>query len=73
MNGMDSRGSKRVWWWLLFFLVLGALIGYLLRGDLGKESEKPTLSEKTAPSSENTPALAQEKTTTAPEPSEAGG
>jgi hypothetical protein len=73
MKGMDSRGSKRVWWWLLFFLVLGALIGYLLRGDLGKESEKPALSEKTAPSSENTATFAKEEPTTASEPTEAAG
>lgn len=54
MKKMDSSGSRRVWWWLLLFLVLGALIGYLLRGDLGKESEKATLPEKTIPASGKT-------------------
>ncbi len=49
-----SSGSRRFWWWLLLFLFLGALIGYLLRGDLGKESERKTLSEKTVPAQEKT-------------------
>jgi hypothetical protein len=59
MKKMDARGSKRVWWWLLLFLVLGALIGYLLRGDLGKDSEKASTPEKVLPTPEK--AAAPEK------------
>ncbi|MFZ0450009.1 MAG: hypothetical protein WAL98_12275 [Desulfatiglandaceae bacterium] len=51
---MAESGSRRVWWWLLLFLFLGALIGYLFRGNLGKESERPLLSEKTVPTQEET-------------------
>jgi len=72
MKKMDSRGSRRVWWWLLLFLVLGALIGYLLRGDLGKESEKATLPEKTIPASEKT-APPEKKLEITPETPQATG
>jgi hypothetical protein len=51
---MAESRSRRVWWWLLLFLLLGALIGYLLRGNLGKESERPILSEKTIPAQKET-------------------
>jgi len=69
---MDSSGSKRVWWWLLLFLVLGALIGYLLRGDLGKESEKTTLPEKALEASGET-APAEKQPESAPETPQATG
>jgi hypothetical protein len=72
MEKSVSKGSKRVWWWLLLFLVLGALIGYLLRGDLGKESEKATLPEKTLSASEK--AASPEKShETTPEVTQAPG
>ncbi len=63
MNTKDSSGSKRVWWWLLLFLVLGALIGYLLRGDLGKESEKSVIPEKALPGAEKATSLEKESET----------
>jgi hypothetical protein len=72
MEKSVARGSKRVWWWLLLFLVLGALIGYLLRGDLGKESEKATLPEKTLPASENA-ASSEKGPGTTPEEAQAPG
>jgi hypothetical protein len=72
MEKSVSRGSKRVWWWLLLFLVLGALIGYLLRGDLGKESEKATLPEKTLPASEKA-ASPEKSPETTPEVAQAPG
>ncbi len=56
----------------MLFLFLGALIGYLLRGDLGKESERSTLSEKTipaqgetAPPSETSPSTPEKGETSA--------
>ena len=72
MEKSVARGSKRVWWWLLLFLVLGALIGYLLRGDLGKESEKATLPEKTLSASEKA-ASPEKGPETAPQGAQAPG